>query len=75
MIIFGGNIMADKKRVRDQSTRTEYFAKYHAERRDQITIYTPKGTKDIWKSEASNRGLSLNAFIVKCVEDELRESD
>lgn len=44
---------------------------YKREQYDRIGILTPKGTKDIWKSIASDLGMSLNAFIIYCVEKEI----
>lgn len=38
---------------------------------DNITIRTPKGTKERWKGAAEERNKSLNQFIVESVEKEL----
>lgn len=38
---------------------------------DNITIRTPKGTKDRWKEAAAARDKSLNQLIVDAVEAEI----
>lgn len=45
--------------------------KYLKEKTDSIQIRTPKGTKERWKSAATDRGKSLNQFIVDTMEDEI----
>lgn len=48
--------------------------KYLEEKTDSIRIRVPKGTKDIWKAYAKNRGISLNALIAKLMEEEMTKS-
>lgn len=38
---------------------------------DKISVAAPKGTKDIWKAAAGDHGMSMNAFIIYCVEKEI----
>lgn len=45
--------------------------KYLKEKTDSIQIRTPKGTKERWKSAATDRGKSLNQFIVDTMENEI----
>lgn len=45
--------------------------KYLKEKTDSIQIRTPKGTKDRWKSAATDRGKSLNQFIIDTMESEI----
>lgn len=40
---------------------------------DNITIRTPKGTKDRWKGEAEKRNKSLNQLIIDSVEKEIND--
>ncbi len=44
-------------------------AKYH-EKLDDIKIRVPKGKKDEYKAQAQEHGLSLNAYIVKLLEQD-----
>lgn len=48
--------------------------KYIAEKTDDIRIRVPKGTKDIWKAYAKNQGISLNALIIKLMEEEINKN-
>ena len=43
--------------------------KYLKEKTDSIQIRTPKGTKERWKTAATERGKSLNQLIVDAVEN------
>lgn len=49
--------------------------KYLKEKTDSIQIRTPKGTKERWKSAATDRGKSLNQFIVDTMEDEIAKGE
>lgn len=42
--------------------------KYVRNNYDEIKIRVPKGTKDRYKDVASEKGVSLNQFIVDCIE-------
>ena len=45
--------------------------KYLKEKTDSIQIRTQKGTKERWRAAATDRGKSLNQFIVDTMEDEI----
>ena len=47
--------------------------KYLAEKTESIQIRVPKGHKEILKSAAAARGLSLNQLIIQLMERELAE--
>lgn len=49
--------------------------KYLKEKTDSIQIRTPKGTKERWKTAATDRGKSLNQFIVDTMEDEIAKGE
>ena len=53
-----------------------FMAPSEAQKRASIKylekIRAPKGTKERWKSAATNRGKSLNQFIVDTVETEIQ---
>ena len=44
-------------------------AKYLA-KMDEIKVRVPKGKKEIYKNKAKRHGLSLNAYIVKLIEQD-----
>ena len=45
--------------------------KYLKDKTDSIQIRTPKGTKDRWRGAATERGKSLNQFIIDTMECEI----
>lgn len=45
--------------------------KYLAEKTDSIQIRVPKGQKEVWKSAAAARGLSLNQLLIQLMEREI----
>lgn len=47
--------------------------KYNAKTYDRIQIMIPKGMGEVWKAEAKERGLSLNALIQKAVAEYLQK--
>ncbi len=50
----------------------EYQNKYNKEKYDRITIMVPKGDKERLQSYAQKLNLSLNAYINKIIESEIR---
>lgn len=48
--------------------------KYAAEKVENLTVYVPKGKKQILKDAAAERGLSVNKFIIQVLEDALNIS-
>ena len=48
--------------------------KYLKEKTDSIQIRAQKGTKERWKTAATNHGKSLNQFIVDTIEAEIGDS-
>lgn len=51
--------------------RKENNKKWDAANLDRISVAAPKGTKERWKAAATDRGKSLNQFIVDTMEDEI----
>lgn len=50
--------------------------KYMSEKIDSISVYVPKGQKEIIKSAAASAGISMNQYIVEAINDRLqKESD
>lgn len=48
-----------------------YNNDYIRKHKDRLTFTAPKGMKDIWKKYAADQGMSLNAFVIYCVEKEI----
>ena len=48
-----------------------YDRKYDKNHFDHMGVAAPKGTKDTWKQYAADLGMSMNAFIIYCVEKEI----
>lgn len=63
--------MAEKYTEAQKRATMEYLKN----KTDSIQIRTKKGTKEVWKREATKRGKSLNKFIVDSVEKEIKETE
>lgn len=48
-----------------------YDKKYIREHLDKMAVAAPKGTKEKWKATAMSHKMSLNKFIIYCVEKEI----
>ena len=51
--------------------QTAYVMDWIKQKKDKISVLAPKGTKDAWKQYATDLGMSMNAFIIYCVEKEI----
>ena len=49
--------------------------KYIKEKTDDIRLRVAKGTKELWKEEAEQRGMSMTKFVKSCVEKEIKNGD
>lgn len=49
--------------------------KYRSKAYDQINITAKKGMKEVYKSHAEKRGMSLNAYIINLIEKDMEEGD
>ena len=68
----------DGKRVKEKDLsgikkwdKSAYDQEYLRKYRDRITVTAMKGTKERWKATAADLGMSMNAFIIYCVEKEI----
>lgn len=52
----------------------ERTMRYMKEKRDRITIGVPKGDKERYKTYAESKGMSLNAYVVKLIEDDMKKA-
>ena len=51
--------------------KSSYDQNYMKENRDRISVIAIKGTKERWKQFAHEHDMSMNAFIIDCVEKEI----
>lgn len=51
------------------------YAKKYQSKFDDIKVRVPQGDRERWRSEADNRGKSLNQFIIDSVEKEIENGD
>ena len=47
--------------------------KYMKENYDRVNLTMPKGKKDEYKAFAESRGMSLTAYIVKLIEEDMKK--
>lgn len=55
----------------DKKAAFAYINKYQKEKYDRITIMTGKGKKEKYRTAAKEAGMSLSAFIEKCVDEKI----
>lgn len=58
------SLSESKRKANDKYIRSHY---------ERIFIAYPKGTRDLWKQFASDRGLSLAEFVKRAVEAYVKE--
>lgn len=68
----------DGKRVKEgdlsgvrKFDQVAYVADYQRKNNERISLLLKKGTKDAWKQYAADLNMSMNAFIIYCVEKEI----
>jgi len=57
----------------DKKEAFKYINEYQKEKYDRITVLVDKGKKDVYKEAAENEGLSLSAFVMKCVDEKINK--
>lgn len=55
----------------DKKAAFAYINKYQKEKYDRITIMAGKGKKEKYRTAAKEAGMSLSAFIEKCVDEKI----
>ena len=53
------------------SRQSEANNRFDAKNYDRISVVAPKGSKDLIKQKAAAAGLSVNAYILKAVEQQI----
>ena len=53
-------------------TSAESKNRYNEKAYDRIFIVVPKGQKDVIRERAEERGQSINTFIIKAIEKEMK---
>ena len=68
----------DGKRIKESDVsgkpvfdQIAYVTEYNRTKRDRITTSVPKEQGKKWREYASNLNMSMNAFIIYCVEKEI----
>ena len=56
----------------DKKEAFKYINEYQKEKYDRITVLVDKGKKDLYKEAAEKEGLSLSAFVMKCVDEKIK---
>lgn len=55
--------------------QSEYANKWTAEKKDRLSIFVDKGQKAVIKDHASQKGLSLNGYVVQAINDRMTRDD
>ena len=57
-----------------KDNETTYRNEYNRQKYDRIGLMIPKGQGDVWKAEAKQRGMSLNAFVMQAVTEYMEKN-
>ena len=57
----------------DKKAAFAYINEYQKEKYDRITVMAEKGKKEKYQSAAKEAGMSLSAFIEKCVDEKISQ--
>lgn len=57
----------------DKKAAFDYVNAYQKEKYDRITVMAEKGKKAKYQAVAKIKGVSLSAFIMKCVDEKIEE--
>lgn len=60
--------MAEEKKERTDARRRADL-KYKNTHFDRLAVMIPKGTRDVYKQAASDRGLSLRQFVIRSMDE------
>lgn len=55
--------------MKNYKSEVEYKNDFNRKNYDHFNLMLPKGKKEEWKEQAKAEGLSLNAFIIMCVQN------
>lgn len=58
----------------DKQAAFNYVNQYQKDKYDRITVMAEKGKKKIYQDAAKQKGLSLSAFIMECIDERIAES-
>lgn len=56
---------------KDKEKGFDYINNYQKENYDRITVMAAKGKKEEYKAAAKLKGVSLSAFVMECVDNEI----
>ena len=63
----------DKKSTYNETRKRALYN--HKKKLDRIEITAPKGTKDIIKSHASSQGESVNQFVNRAINEQMKRDN
>lgn len=55
--------------------KSEYKNKWLSENKERVNLVLAKGRKEIIKAHAEQRGESLNGFICRAIENQLKQDE
>ena len=55
--------------------KSEYKNKWLSENKERVNLVLAKGRKEVIKAHAEQRGESLNGFICRAIENQLRQDE
>ena len=73
IVIYDNLKKGDKMAYTEAGKRA--VAKYMKEKYDRFLVTTAKGQRDIIKTQAESKGMSLNAYINDLIEKDMKENE
>ncbi len=67
--------MADTDKPKNSKARVEANNRYSAKAYDKVTVMLPKGTKEQVVEHAKKRGESLNAYVSRAIDTQMKQED
>lgn len=64
--------MSDKKKGRYTEAQAKAAKKYLKESVDDVRIRVPKGQKAVIKDHAEKQGESMNAFVIRAIDETMK---
>ncbi len=55
--------------------KTDYKNTWNKENLDRVSLYVPKGKKELIKAHAAARGESLNGFITRSIDETMQRDN
>ena len=67
--------MAENDKPKNSKARIDANNRYAAKNYDKVTVMLPKGTKDKIVDHAKKKGESMNAYVSRAINTQMKQED